>query len=496
MENAIYLILLLLSSFIPAIIIFFLKESSTNLRNILNLTGIFFKIILVFIIFQGVKLGVKFKFSYEIVNGIEFVLKADELSLLFAILSSVLWLFTTVYAISYLKNSPNQGQFFGFFSLCVMSTVAIAIAGNLFTFFIFYELLTLVTFPLVMHNKNEASKQAAISYLKYTIFGGLFFLIGIVGLYMISGVQEFVSGGFLSQINVENHKYLQIIFVILLIGVGVKAAIFPLHGWLPLAMAAPAPVSALLHAVAVVKAGAFGIVRIVYEVYGIDFAYSLGLLTVLMIVAVVTIVYGSIKALLQIELKKVLAYSTVSQVSYILLGVSLFGPIGTVGGLVHLVHQGIMKITLFFCAGAFAKTYGIKEVSQMNGLGKKMPLVSFSFTIASLGMIGIPPIAGFVTKWYLALSAVENNLWFILVVIGISALLNAAYFLPILYRIWFLEPENEKQKIVPTKYFESRAFLVIPALLTALISLLLGIFAFSDWSALSWVEYLVKLEYK
>lgn len=205
-----------------------------------------------------------------------------------------------------------------------MSTVGIAVAGNLFTFFIFYELLTLVTLPLVMHNKNEASKIASITYLKYTIFGGLCLLIGIFFLHTLSGTQEFVTGGYLESLDNSKSFYLQIIFIILLIGVGVKAAIFPLHRWLPLAMAAPAPVSALLHAVAVVKAGAFGVVRIVYEVYGIELSYSLGLLYVLMVVSTITILYGSIKALYQSDSKKRLAYSTISQVSYILLGISLF----------------------------------------------------------------------------------------------------------------------------------------------------------------------------
>lgn len=497
MENEIYLILLLLSSFIPAIIIFMLNENSVLLRNTFNLFGIFSKIFLVFYLFYAIADGVKFRFSYEIIGDIEFVLKIDELSLLFAILSSILWLFTTIYAIGYLKNSQNQNQFFGFFSLCVMATVGLAIAGNLFTFFIFYELLTLVTLPLILHNKNQASKYAAVSYLKYTIFGGVVFLTGIVMLYQIGGVEDFISGGYLSKIGYENRFYLQVLFFVLLVGVGVKSAIFPLHGWLPLAMAAPAPVSALLHAVAVVKAGAFGIVRIVYDVYGIEFSNILGILSILMIASLITIIYGSLKAILQTELKKRLAYSTISQVSYIALGVSLFGPIGTIGGLVHLVHQGVMKITLFFCAGAYEKTYGIKNIDQMDGLGKVMPLVSIGFTVGALGMIGIPPIAGFVTKWYLGLSAFENGLWIVIIVIALSTILNALYFLPIVYRIWFFKGEFlTPKKINDCGFFETRLSMLFPIVSTLVISLFLGIFALSDFSALSWVENLVKLEYQ
>lgn len=495
MENSLYLVALLLSSFLPALIIFFLDEKRVVLRNSLNLLGVGTKILLVTFLFFSLREGIHFRLSFEIIKGVEFLLKVDELSLLFAILSSVLWLFTTLYAIGYLKGSKNQGRFFGFFSLCVTATIGLSISGNLFTFFLFYEFLTLVTFPLLLHNQDQASKQAAITYLKYTFFGGAVFLLGIVLLHSYVGSHEFVSGGYLQRIQEGDSFYLQVVFVILLIGVGVKAAIVPLHGWLPKAMAAPAPVSALLHAVAVVKAGAFGVVRIVYEVYGIEFASTLGVLYILMFVAIITILYGSFKALFQEDLKKRLAYSTVSQVSYILLGISLFGPLGTIGGLVHLVHQGVMKITLFFCAGAFSATYKITKISQMDGLGKTMPLASLSFTLAALGMIGVPPLAGFVSKWYLGLGALENGLWFVLGVIGVSALLNSAYFLPILYRIWFKAPMHEKHNAVKKFSLEADPLLIYPLLATALLSLFLGVFSMSELSPLGWVKMLVDLEY-
>ena len=226
--------------------------------------------------------------------------------------------------------------------------------------------------------------------------------------------------------------------MLLVLGLGVKAALVPLHGWLPQAMVAPAPVSALLHAVAVVKAGAFGIVRVVYDVYGVEFAADLNLLLPLGVMAAVTIIYGSIKALSQDNLKKRLAYSTVSQVSYIALGTATLGPIATIGGVVHLVHQGVMKITLFFAAGNYAETLGVHKVSEMNGVGRRMPGTTLAFTVGALGMIGIPPVAGYVTKWYLGLGALEAGAaaW-VLPVLIISSLLNAAYFLPILYRAWF-----------------------------------------------------------
>jgi len=493
MENSLVLFLLLASSVLPAVVIFLLPERCVTLRNGINLLGASSKIFFVIYLIRGIINDEVFYYAFAFTPQISFVLKVDHLSLLFATLSSILWLFTTIYAIGYFQNSQNQSRFFGFFSLCVTATVGLSIAGNLFTFFIFYELLTLTTFVLVLHTQTVEATKATIIYLAHTIIGGLFFLVGLVALQSIGGDREFINGGYLHSIVSVEPITLQIMFAGLLIGVGVKAAIFPLHRWLPSAMAAPAPVSALLHAVAVVKAGAFGIIRIVYEVYGVEFAHDLGLLWILLGVAVVTILYGSIMALRQNDIKKRLAYSTVSQVSYILLGVALFGPLGTIGGMIHLVHQGVMKITLFFCAGAFAKIYGIRKIGQMNGLGRMMPLGAFAFSIGALGMIGVPLTAGFLSKWYLGMGAYENGLLTVLGVIALSSLLNAAYFLPLVYRMWFLPPSETYGQKPPFR--SSYALLILPPLFTALFTLYLGIFALSDYSALQWVKTLVQLEY-
>jgi multicomponent Na+:H+ antiporter subunit D len=271
-------------------------------------------------------------------------------------------------------------------------------------------------------------------------------LIGVAWLRSIAGPLNLFRAGILDAWPSELHGAFRAIFFLLIAGLGVKAAIIPLHGWLPNAMVAPAPVSALLHAVAVVKAGAFGIVRVVYDVFGIEFASQLGLLTPLAAVAAVTIIYGSVRALSQDGLKKRLAFSTVSQVSYIALGASILGPIATIGGVVHLVHQGLMKITLFFCAGNLAETIGVHKVSEMNGVGRRMPWTMAAFTVGALGMIGVPPIAGFVSKWYLGTGSVAAGADWVIVVLGASSLLNAMYFLPILHRAWFREPDGEWAK--------------------------------------------------
>ena len=295
--------------------------------------GAALKLILIGFMVAGLLNGRIFLFSFTLLPGMDLVLHADTMSVLIVALSGVLWFVTTVYAIAYLEDSPQpRSRFFGFFSLCVSATIGIALSGNLVTFLIFYELLTLSTYPLVVHRGTPDSMRAGKIYLAYTLTGGASFLIGVAWLRAIVGPLAFVQGGMLSAWPVEFHGAFRVIFFFLIAGLGVKAAIIPLHGWLPKAMVAPAPVSALLHAVAVVKVGAFGIVRVVYDVFGIEFASQLGLLAPLAVAAAVTIIYGSARALSQDGLKKRLAYSTVSQVSYIALGAGILGPIATIGG--------------------------------------------------------------------------------------------------------------------------------------------------------------------
>jgi multicomponent Na+:H+ antiporter subunit D len=490
-------LLVVASSLLPGLVIFFLSESSHWLRTALNLTGAGVKLVLVGVMVWGVFHEHSYETRWTLAPGLDLVLHADTLSVLFVSLSTVLWLVTTVYAIGYLEKSPHRSRFFGFFSLCVSATVGLALAGNLFTFVIFYELLTLATYPLVAHRGTPEALRGARIYLAYTLGGGALLLVGTVWLHVLAGPAPFVEGGILHRLPAEYHAQLRVIFLLLIIGLGVKAALVPLHGWLPQAMVAPAPVSALLHAVAVVKAGAFGIVRVVYDVYGVNFADELGLLTGLGIAAAVTIIYGSIKALSQDNLKKRLAYSTVSQVSYIALGTAILGPVGTIGGIVHLVHQGIMKITLFFAAGNYAETLGIHKVSEMNGVGRRMPMTTIAFSVAALGMIGVPPVAGFVSKWYLGLGAVEAGMaaW-VMPVLIVSSLLNAAYFLPVLQRAWFRNPGSAwPAEHIPAARFETTAALLWPPVVTATLALAAGLFAAAPYSPLEWAELIAQREY-
>ncbi|MFM1892616.1 MAG: hypothetical protein RLZ44_1693 [Pseudomonadota bacterium] len=489
--------LIVLTSLLPGLLIFFLREGSHRLRTWLNLGGAAAKVLLVGVMIWGVFHEQAYETRWTLAPGLELVLHADALSVLFVTLSTVLWLVTTVYAIGYLEHSPHRSRFFGFFSLCVSATVGLALAGNLFTFVIFYEALTLATYPLVAHRGTPEALRGARIYLAYTLGGGVLLLLGAVWLQLVAGPVAFVEGGVLYRLPEAVHGQLKWIFLLLMLGLGVKAALVPLHGWLPQAMVAPAPVSALLHAVAVVKAGAFGIVRVVYDVYGVEFAADLDLLWPLGAAAAITIVYGSVRALTQDSLKKRLAYSTVSQVSYIALGAAIFGPIATIGGVVHLVHQGIMKITLFFAAGNYAETLGVHKISEMDGIGRRMPGTTLAFSIGALGMIGIPPVAGFVSKWYLGLGAVESGAaaW-VLPVLAASSLLNAAYFLPILYRAWFKPaPAAWPDEQIPARRLETSSALLWPPVVTAALALAAGLFAAAPYSPLEWAQLIAAREY-
>ena len=486
---------ILFSSFGTGLLIFFLPEERHGTRTTLNLIGAGAKLVLVLELLRETYAGQDHAMRWTMAPGIDFALGADANAMLFITLSAFLWLLTTVYAIGYLEDSPNRSRFFGFFSLCVSATTGIALAANLITFVIFYELLTVSTYPLVVHRGTEQAMRGGRVYLTYTLTGGAVLLAATAWLQVFAGPVEFVQGGSLGGLVDTHADELRLAFWMFVGALGVKIAIVPLHGWLPKAMVAPAPVSALLHAVAVVKAGAFGLVRIVYDAYGIGTVAQLDLLHPLAVIAAITIVYGSIRALAQDELKKRLAYSTVSQVSYITLGAAVYGPTATIGGLVHLIHQGIMKITLFFCAGNYAETLGVHHVSGMNGIGRRMPWTTVAFSIGAFGMIGVPPLAGYISKWYLQQGAIEAGETWVPAVLGISSVLNAAYFLPILYRAWFQPPPDRWPEEQPVGRWETHGLLLIPPLVTAALVVYAGVFAESPVSPLAWVRLIAAREY-
>ena len=476
-------LVLVLISLAAALCIFPVREERTKTRSTINITAAIIKLGIIATVVPSIIVGdERPEISIPFLPEIDLVLRMDQLSVFFAGLSSFLWLLTTIYAIGYLKNRPNKSRFFGFFSLCVTATVGLSFSGNLITFLVFYELLTLVTYPLVAHWGTPASLHAARVYLRYALAGGLSLLVGVAWLTIYAGPLDFAPGGAqgVTELAAHSPTVAVLIFFLLVGGLAVKAALFPLHGWLPKAMVAPAPVSALLHAVAVVKAGVFGLVRVIDDVYGIDVAHQLGVLTPILVLACFTILYGSYLALRAEDLKERLAYSTVSQVSYVAVGITLFTVVGTTGGVVHLVHQGLMKITLFFCAGLFTEALGVTKISQMSGLGRKMPLTSLAFTVGAFGMIGLPPTAGFISKWTLGTGALESAHPWVLLVLVASAVLNALYFLPVVYRMWFHEP-TPSQDAPPAVAIINRVKeplpLLVPALTTAVVAVVVGLLA-------------------
>ena len=410
-------------------------------RALWSISAAALKFAVVWSMLPGVMQGTVYVYTVaEFPPGLNIGFRVDPMGMFFALVSSTLWVIATVYTIGYMKGEKSPVRFFGFFALCVSSTVGIAFANNLLTLFLFYELLTIATYPLVIHRETPEALRAGRKYLVYTLGGGALVLLGIVLTHAAAGTLDFAAGGI---IGLEaGRPLITATFIALVAGFGVKAAIMPLHGWLPAAMVAPVPVSALLHAVAVVKAGAFGVMRTIYHVFGIDLMQAMDLTTWLGWLAAFTIIAASLLALAQKNLKLRLAYSTISQVSYIVLATSLLTHFAAIAAVMHMANQGFAKITMFFVAGAIQRATGKTRIDQLDGIGRQMPWTMAAFTVAALSFTGIPLFAGFVTKWFLSLGALNAGYWWFALVMITSGLLNAAYWLPIVYRAYFKDPGN------------------------------------------------------
>jgi multicomponent Na+:H+ antiporter subunit D len=408
---------------------------------------------------------------FELAPGIKLALKADPFGVFFALIASGLWIFTSFYSIGYVRglNEHKQTRYFACFAVCLSATIGIAFSANLLTFIIFYETLTIATYPLVIHKETPVAISAGRKYLLYTLSAGLLLIAATLITYQIAGTLDFKAGGLFAQ-GVLTPSTATILFLLFLGGVGVKAAIMPIHSWLPTAMAAPTPVSALLHAVAVVKSGVFGVIRLVGFVFGPALMRQFGLNNILLALAGTTIIVASLMALKQDNLKRRLAYSTIGHLSYIVLGAALLSPAGFTGGMMHIAFHATMKITLFFCAGAIYVNLHRENISELNGIGKVMPWTMGAFTVGAIGLAGIPPVNGFVSKWILGLGSVQSDNLIPLFILVASGLLNAAYFFPIVQRAFFREPENLEGKK------EASAFMVVPLVITAILSILFGLY--------------------
>ena len=408
----------------------------------------------------------------EILPGVSIAFKVDAFGLLFAMVSSSLWIVTTVYSIGYMRplKEHSQTRYFSYFALALSSAVGVAFAANLLTLYLFYEMLSLSTYSLVTHHQDAQSRASGRKYLTYLMGGSIaFFLPALIMTYNLTGTLDFSNQGILT--GAASGTVLTVMFLLFIAGIG-KAAIMPIHAWLPSAMVAPTPVSALLHAVAVVKVGVFSVLRVCLYIFGTDLLHSLSLDVFLLYFASITIIVASLFALKQDNLKARLAYSTVGQLSYIVLAGGLISVSGISGGMLHIAMHAFGKITLFFCAGAILVNTGIKNISEMKGLGKKMPFTMAAFFLGSLSVIGMPPFGGFLSKWYLALGCIDVQQIPILVVILTSSLLNAAYFLPIAYNAFFTDGDYKG----PVKIQEAPLLAVAPPVFTAFVSFLLFVY--------------------
>ncbi|WP_280586260.1 cation:proton antiporter [Halorubrum sp. Boch-26] len=444
-------LLAVLVSFVAA---FFIVAShrSPNIREGWTIAAAVAKFGIVASMLPAVLDGAVFEWSLgAFLPGVEFALRADALGMLFAFLASGLWIVTSFYSIGYMRGNDetNQTRYFAAFAVSLSATMGIAFAGNLVTIFVFYEILSIATYPLVAHDETAEARSAGRKYLAYTMFGGgVLVLAGTALVYLIAGNVSFTAGGIQELANADPGLAM-LAFFLLAIGFGVKAGIMPLHQWLPEAMVAPTPVSGLLHAVAVVKSGAFGVSRVVLDVFGpelvfdlsLPFGFSAGL--VLSTIGAITLTAASFIALRKDHLKQRLAYSTVSQLSYIILGLGLFGWYGLVGALLHIPAHAFMKLTLFFCAGNLHVSTHTDYISEMAGIGKRMPLTMGAFTVASLGMAGIPLLAGFVSKYYMLIGGIRMGAqltpiaYYLVGALLLSGVLNIAYFWPVIYTAFF-----------------------------------------------------------
>ncbi len=381
----------------------------------------------------------------EVVPGMPLAFHLEPLGIIYALIASSLWILNSLYSIGYMRanNEEHQTRFYVCFALSIASVMGIAFSANMFTLFVFYEALSLATFPLVTHKGTPEALRSGRIYLGILMGTSVCLLLpAMIATYVYTGTLDFTQGGVFSDAladGVLSPGLFGLIFAMYIYGVG-KAALMPSHRWLPAAMVAPTPVSALLHAVAVVKAGVFSVVKISVYIIGVDQLRLYGQGGWLVYVAGGSILIASFIALFQDNLKRRLAYSTISQLSYITLGAALLLPISIRAAAMHIAAHAFGKITLFFAAGSIYTAAHKTKVSELDGIGRKMPWTMGAFTIATLSMIGLPPTAGFISKWYLLQGAWTAESRFAILVLCTSTLLNAAYFLPIVYRAFFRPP--------------------------------------------------------
>jgi multicomponent Na+:H+ antiporter subunit D len=476
-----YALLAILSGAAGGLIVFLTPKGSRRLRSIITLlfaaSGAVFSWLTALSVFAGKSVRIGFEFG-----ELAWSFDPDPLGAVFGLIASTLWLFATVYSFGYMAEKKRQRIYYAFFLISLSATVGVAFAGNLITLYLFYELLTLATYPLVIHERSPEAARAGTKYIMYNLSGAGAILIAIIITYRFAGNPDFIEGPVLAGVETPVLGWLLVMFIV---GFGVKAAIMPLHRWLPSAMVAPTPVSALLHAVAVVYAGVFGVIRVVYSVFGHELAGQMSISPILPWVAAFSILAGVIVALRQDVLKRRLAYQTVSHLSYILLGAFTLEPWGLAGAMMQMITYPFMKMTLFFCAGIIAEQTGETRISRMKGVGRELPWTMAAFTAAALGMVGMLPMSTFWGKYYLMKGSVAGGMWPFAVVLAVSGLINAACFIPVAVEAFRGDKiQSCREKDTRTVWmFAPTALLVVIAVVTGLVPGIVwpGAEAVTDW---------------
>ncbi len=458
-----------------AIVVVITGRINKNLREAATLATAGFLIFLVWSLLPDLMAGARPELQGPtLMPGLDISFRVEPLGMMFAALASGLWLINSIYSIGYMRgnNEKNQTRFYACFAISIAATMGVAFAGNLLTLFIFYEMLTLSTYPLVTHKGDADTVSSARIYLGVLLTTSIgLFLPAIIWTYHVAGNGDFVMGGIL-----EGHitgPAIGLLLGLFVFGVG-KAAVMPVHRWLPAAMVAPTPVSALLHAVAVVKAGVFTITKIIVYIFGVDFLFASPESGWLLYVSAFTIIAASLVALRQQNIKRLLAYSTIAQLSYVVMAAAILKPLAEIGAAIHMVAHAFGKITLFFAAGAIYVASKKTELYQLRGIGRRMPWTMAAFTIGALSMIGVPPTAGFVSKWFILAGAFQADNLVAVFTIVLSTVLNAAYFLPIIFMAWF---EEESDELRANDHGEAPFAMVFALCLTA--ALTIGFFAFN-----------------
>lgn len=472
-------VLILLAIFIPVLwgLVLLVKPEFKNRKALLTATGA--GLVVAGILGCAVIFGVeKEVFLFSFGRNLDIYFHVDAVSKLFAAVVTVVWILAGFYAFEYMKHEKEEKRYFGFYVLVFGVLYALVFAGNMVTYYLFYEMMTLLSMPLVLHSKTKEAIMGGLKYLFYSLFGAYMVLFGIYFLNKYTLTLNFTAGGALDmQAVVGNEGILLVAAFAMIVGFGVKAGMFPLHAWLPTAHpVAPAPASAVMSGI-IVKMGVLGILRVVYYLFGAEFIRGTWVQTVWLVLSLITVFMGSMLAYREKVTKKRLAYSTVSQISYILFGMALLVPEGLTGSLLHVIFHAVIKSTLFMCAGAIIYKTGKTSVDELKGIGKEMPVTIWCYTFASAALIGIPPASGFISKWHLAIGSLDSGIatfsWVGPVVLLISALLTAGYLLPITVN-GFLPGADFDYGSVNKK--EPVKMMVIPIMILAVLAILLGVF--------------------